>query len=174
MSAAATQRLQAERKNWRKEHPRGFVAKPNTNADGSSNLFEWTAKVPARATSIWAPGLFTVSMSFPDDYPARPPTVKFAKIDGQPLFHPNVYPDGGVCLSIINPEGSTHAYGKGGTWKPTINIPQILLALQTFLDEPQGLAAGREEPYRLYKDQRSAYEKRVKQQVKQVETAIDN
>ena len=62
--------------------------------------------------------------------------VKFRPIDGKPIFHPNVYTDGGVCLSIINPPESTHGYGKGGTWKSTLTIPDVLKALQVFLDEP--------------------------------------
>ena len=94
-----------------------------------------------------------------------PPVVKFNPIDGQPLFHPNVYLDGGVCLSIINPENSTHAYGRGGTWTPALSIKQVLMALQIFLDEPTSYAGGREEPYRLHKDNKKEYERRVKQQV---------
>ena len=62
-----------------------------------------------------------------------------------------MYTDGGVCLSIINPEGSRHAYGSGGTWKPTMNLKTVLNALQLFLDEATSLAAGRDEAYRLWK-----------------------
>ena len=97
------------------------------------------------------------------------PTVKFLPINGQPLFHPNVYTDGGVCMSIINPEGSTHHYGKGGTWKPSISIKQVLLALQQFLDEATSRAAGREEAYRLFNHDKPEYARRVKQQVALVE-----
>ena len=45
---------------------------------------------------------------------------------GQVLFHPNIYEDGGVCLSIINPPESMHGYGAGGDWKPSITIRQVL------------------------------------------------
>jgi ubiquitin-conjugating enzyme E2 I len=36
-------------------------------------------------------------MIFKDDYPTSPPKVKFVP----PLFHPNVYPSGTVCLSLL-------------------------------------------------------------------------
>jgi hypothetical protein len=36
MAGVAKTRLTQERKNWRKDHPIGFVAKPVTNADGGS------------------------------------------------------------------------------------------------------------------------------------------
>ena len=82
-----------------------------------------------------------------------------------------MYLDGKVCLSIINPEGSRHGYGTGGTWTPTITIKQVLLALQQFLDEATGLAAGRIEEYQLYKNNRPEYERRVKMQVARAEKA---
>ena len=82
---AAEARLQQERKNWRKDHPPNFVAKPSSRADGTSNLFEWDVKVPARANSIWAPGLFSATMTFTADYPEKPPSVRFHLIDGKPL-----------------------------------------------------------------------------------------
>ena len=91
-------------------------------------------------------------------------------IDGKPIFHPNVYTDGGVCLSIINPEGSSHGYGKGGTWEATMNIKIVVLALQNFLDEATGLAAGRSEEHRLWKDNPKEFERRVKLQVAKAES----
>lgn len=102
---------------WRKDHPPHFVAKPSTRSDGSSNLFEWDIKIPARPQSYWYPGIYSGKMTFTRDYPERPPKVTFNKIAGEPLYHPNVYLDGGVCLSIINPPESNHHYGRGGTWK---------------------------------------------------------
>jgi len=154
---------------WRKDHPPHFVAKPSTRSDGSSNLFEWDIKIPARPQSYWYPGIYSGKMTFTRDYPERPPKVTFNKIAGEPLYHPNVYLDGGVCLSIINPPESNHHYGRGGTWKPNIDIKQVLLALQLFLDEATSLAAGREESYRLYQTNRAEYERRVKRQVQLAE-----
>mmetsp|Transcript_20525 Transcript_20525/g.66639 ORF Transcript_20525/g.66639 Transcript_20525/m.66639 type:complete len:175 (+) Transcript_20525:55-579(+) len=169
--ALARARLTAERKNWRKDHPYGFVAKPNTAADGSTDLFSWTLKIPAKEGSIWAPGVFGATMHFARDFPEKPPTVKFDKIGGKTIFHPNVYTDGGVCLSIINPENSVHGYGRGGTWEPSITVKQIVLALQMFLDEATGRAAGADEAYRLYNHDYPEYVRRVKQQVAKVESS---
>ena len=38
MSAIAEKRLAEERKNWRKDHPPGFYARPRKNSDNSLNL----------------------------------------------------------------------------------------------------------------------------------------
>jgi len=42
-----------------------------------------------------------------------------AGIFAPPLFHPNVYPSGHVCLSIIDPEIG---------WKPAITVKQVRVA----------------------------------------------
>ena len=40
-------------------------------------------------------------MTFPQDYPNKPPDVKFKS----EIWHPNVYPDGRVCISILHDAG---------------------------------------------------------------------
>ena len=168
---AAEDRLRNERKNWRKDHPPHFVAKPRLNSDDTNNLFMWDVKIPAKPNSIWYPGLFAATMEFPAEYPLKPPKVRFQPIKGKPIFHPNVFPDGVVCMSIINPDdGRMHAYGKGGTWKPSITIKEVLLSLQAFLDESNALAAGREEAYKLRQSNFDEYKRRVKEQVAAVES----
>ena len=151
-------------------------------------------QIPARESSVWYPGIYPGRLSFTTEYPERPPTFKFLPIDGKPLFHPNVFNDGKICMSIINPPESMHAYGKGGNWSVSVTIkqargtgrfappsaasplpaparaaPQVLQAVQMFLDESTSRAAGREEAYNLYNNNRAEYNKRVKQQVARVE-----
>ena len=50
-----------------------------------------------------------------------------AAAGAKPLFHPNVYPSGKICLSLLDPE-------KG--WRPSLTIKQLLLGIQTLLDDP--------------------------------------
>jgi hypothetical protein len=44
----------------------------------------------------------------------QPPKCKFVP----PLYHPNVYPSGTICLSILNEDDG---------WRPAITIKQLLL-----------------------------------------------
>ncbi|MBA0817245.1 hypothetical protein Gohar_001828, partial [Gossypium harknessii] len=46
-------------------------------------------------------GFFNAIMSFPPNYPNSPPAVKFTS----EIWHPNVYADGRVCISILHPPG---------------------------------------------------------------------
>jgi ubiquitin-conjugating enzyme E2 I len=54
MSTIASARLAEERKNWRKDHPTGFIAKPMKNDDDSLNLLRWEAGIPGPENSDWA------------------------------------------------------------------------------------------------------------------------
>lgn len=74
-----------------------------------------------------------------------------------PLFHPNVYPSGTVCLSILNEEEG---------WKPAITIKEILLGIQMLLDEVNPESPAQADAYNLYKKDREAYKKKVRQVVK--------
>ncbi|KAK4053485.1 Dcp1p-Dcp2p decapping enzyme complex alpha subunit [Microbotryomycetes sp. JL201] len=155
MSGIAQVRLQEERKQWRKDHPYGFWARPQKTSDGSLNLMLWDVGIPGKEGTIWADGLYKLQMIFPEDYPSKPPKCKFTP----PLFHPNVYPSGTVCLSILNEEKS---------WKPSITVKQIVLSIQDLLTSPNANDPAQLDAYQLYKKDIKAYEKRVKQQAREL------
>lgn len=75
-----------------------------------------------------------------------------------PLFHPNVYPSGTVCLSILNEEEA---------WRPAITIKEILIGVQDLLDDPNPESPAQAEAYNLFKKDRAAYEKKVRQIVRE-------
>jgi ubiquitin-protein ligase len=58
--------------------------------------------------------------SDPANYPLEPPIAYFT----QPMFHPNVFTNGQVCLSILKAQRE---------WAASITIPQILIGLQELL-----------------------------------------
>ena len=87
MSGIAQGRLTEERKNWRKDHPPGFYARPAKSGDNSTNIMIWETGIPGKYGTDWEGGVYKVQMDFPDEYPSKPPKCKFVP----PLFHPNVY-----------------------------------------------------------------------------------
>lgn len=92
-------------------------------------------------------------MTFPDDYPVKPPKCQFSPV----LFHPNIYPNTGtVCLSILSEEKD---------WKASLTVKQILIGIQHLLNEPNIGDPAQEEPFKLYRSNREEYRKRVKAQV---------
>ncbi|KAF1734392.1 SUMO-conjugating enzyme ubc9 [Beauveria bassiana D1-5] len=139
-------RLQQERKLWRKDHPFGFYARPVRTKEGVLDLKKWECGVPGKDKTIWEGGLFKLVVTFPDG--------RFTP----PLFHPNVYPSGTVCLSILN---------EAEAWKATITVRQVLLGIQELLDDPNPDSPAQSEAYNLFKRNRVEYEKRVRRVVRE-------
>ncbi|KAK7406517.1 hypothetical protein VNO78_08144 [Psophocarpus tetragonolobus] len=154
MSGIARGRLAEERKSWRKNHPHGFVAKPETLPDGTVNLMVWHCTIPGKTGTDWEGGYFPLTMHFSEDYPSKPPKCKFP----QGFFHPNVYPSGTVCLSILNEDSG---------WRPAITVKQILVGIQDLLDQPNPADPAQTEGYHLFIQDAAEYKRRVRQQAKQ-------
>ena len=80
--------------------------------------------------SLYADGNYLFSWKFPYNYPYAPPELKFLTCDGVTRFHPNLYRNGKVCLSILNT-------WKGEQWTSCQTIRSILLTLiLLFHNEP--------------------------------------
>lgn len=58
--------LPATRKQWRKDHPFGFWARPVKNAQGVLDLKVWECGIPGKEKTIWESGLFKMTMTFPE------------------------------------------------------------------------------------------------------------
>jgi ubiquitin-conjugating enzyme E2 I len=145
-----------ERKTWRKDHPPGFFIKPAAKADGSSDLFQWKGGIPGKAGTDWEGGVYKIRLQFNEDYPSQPPQVYF----DPPIFHPNIFPDGKVCLSILSKD-----------WRPAITLKQILMGLQDLLDNPNNSDAAQRHAYEVYRRSKTEYSKKVREQAKRF-TAI--
>ncbi len=72
-----------------------------------------------------------------------------------PLYHPNVYPSGTICLSILIEE-------KG--WKPAITVKQILLAVQDLLINPNPNDPAQREAVEAYIGDRALYDRKIREQ----------
>ncbi|KNH09479.1 ubiquitin--protein ligase hus5 [Perkinsela sp. CCAP 1560/4] len=151
----ALDRLREERKLWRREKPFGFWARPMVSADGTLDLMKWEAGIPGKADTPWEGGEYLLRITFPEEYPSKPPKCQFDPV----LFHPNIYPSGTVCLSLLNEEKD---------WRPSITLKQILLAIQHLLTNENPLDPAQREPYELYTKNKDEYFRRVKEQARRM------
>lgn len=71
--------------------------------------------------------LLVFSIQFPSDYPFSPPKVLFCTSDGKTRFHPNLYIEGKVCLSILGTFS-------GPSWSGTQSLSSVLLSILALLD----------------------------------------
>jgi ubiquitin-protein ligase len=81
-------------------------------------------------------GVFKCKLEFPPNYPFEPPTMRFCS----EFWHPNVYKDGKVCISILhmpdpmNPEENGQYVGPKrlflGVWIWVSLVASLLKCLQ--------------------------------------------
>lgn len=102
--------------------------------------------------TAWEGGTFKLSLAFTEDYPNKPPLVKFMS----KLFHPNVYNDGAICLDILQ-----------SNWSPIYDISAVLTSIQSLLCDPNPNSPANSEAARLFQENRREYNKRVQQIVEE-------
>ena len=71
--------------------------------------------------------LLCFDIKYPYDYPFSSPSVRISTCDGITRFHPNLYIDGKVCLSILGT-------WRGPPWAPVMTISTVLTTIQSLLE----------------------------------------
>jgi ubiquitin-conjugating enzyme E2 G1 len=124
-----------------------------------SNLFEWQVCMVGPPDSPYEGGMFNAVLKFTADYPNRPPTMRFTS----ELWHPNVYPDGGVCISILHAPGEdpTGYEAAGERWLPVHTVESILLSVLSMLSGPNDESAANLDAAKEWRDDRPAFNKKV-------------
>ena len=89
-----------------------------------TNMLRGSALVIGPADTIYSYGYFLFSIVFPTDYPHSPPKLTYCTNDGAIRFHPNLYRNGKVCLSILNT-------WRGEQWSSCQSLRSVLLTLVT-------------------------------------------
>lgn len=117
MTSPAHRRLLQDFKKLASDAPEGVSAAPV-----GDDLFKWCGIVLGPASTPWEGGVWKLDMSFPVEYPEKPPTVRFRN----EVFHPNVFPDGQICLDLL----------RGPGWSPSYDVCAILVAIQSLLADP--------------------------------------
>lgn len=114
-------------------------------AHDENNMLRGYAIIFGPSDTIYRYGAYYFSFAFPTDYPFSPPKVTFLTGDGITRFHPNLYRNGKVCISILNT-------WKGEQWTSCQNIKSILLMLVTlFHNKPLLNEPGIKETHKDFK-----------------------
>ncbi|XP_034656864.1 ubiquitin-conjugating enzyme E2 R2 [Drosophila subobscura] len=129
-SSSAVRALAMEYKSLQEEPVEGFRVK----LINDDNLFEWEVAIFGPPDTLYQGGYFKAHMKFPHDYPYSPPTIRFLT----KVWHPNVYENGDLCISILHPPVDDPQSGElpCERWNPTQNVRTILLSVISLLNEP--------------------------------------
>lgn len=84
MSTIAHSRLKRELAELRKS-PLERISAGLTD-EGSGNFLEWTATMSGPPETPYEEGVFSMRLTFPAEYPFKPPEVRFTT----PIYHPNI------------------------------------------------------------------------------------
>merc|ERR1712115_121876 len=130
VSSSAVRALALELKSLQ-EDPLEGIRSRLVNED---NLFEWEVALFGPPDTLYQGGYFKAHMKFPSDYPYSPPSIRFIT----KVWHPNVYENGDLCISILHPPVDDPHSGElpCERWNPTQNVRTILLSVVSLLNEP--------------------------------------
>ncbi|KAJ3200739.1 Ubiquitin-conjugating enzyme E2 G2 [Entophlyctis luteolus] len=159
--ATALKRLMTEYKELTVNPPDGITAGPVSEDD----FFVWEALICGPESTPYENGIFTAVLKFPSDYPLSPPQMTFTP----PVFHPNIYADGRVCISILHAPGDDPlGYELASErWSPVQSVEKILLSVVSMLAEPNDESGANIEASKMWRDNREKFNAVVRSQVKQ-------
>jgi ubiquitin-conjugating enzyme E2 R len=128
--AMGIQRLSNELKALKRDPVEGFTVQ----IPDESNFFEWDVYIQGPPDTDYEGGIFKARLSFPEDFPYKPPEMKFLS----DFWHPNVYADGKVCISILHPPGHDPMSGERAEerWSPIQSVTSVLLSVISLLSDP--------------------------------------
>ncbi|KAF8652683.1 hypothetical protein AX16_004188 [Volvariella volvacea WC 439] len=85
------------------------------------NLFEWQCAIKAASDSPYKGGTFHFTLSLPQNFPFKAPTVTFTT----KIYHPGINEEGSICVPVLRDE-----------WKPTVTLSTVLAIIQEKVNNP--------------------------------------
>lgn len=117
------------------------------------DIFQWHATIAPSEDSIYAGGIFELTIRVYEGYPGRAPSAWFAK----PIYHPNVSSTGHVGLFQAG-------------WDPQGNLQSFVWQIAELIDRPDTNnchpgddSAGRLSMGQLYEDDRGAFKEKAQE-----------
>jgi len=147
MATPAKRRLMRDFKKLQDDPPSGISGAPMEN-----NIMQWHAIIFGPQDTPFEDGTFELILQFSEEYPNKPPIVKFVS----KMFHPNVYADGAICLDILQSK-----------WSPTYDVAAILTSIQSLLSDPNPNSPANAMAANLFQENIREYEKKVRVCVEQ-------
>lgn len=127
------------------------------------NIFLWNIGIMVlNKESMYHGGYFKGQMRFPADFPFSPPTFRFTPA----IYHPNVYRDGRLCISILHQGGDpTSDEPDSETWSPAQTVESVLILIVSLLEDPNVNSPANIDASVELRKNPEAYKKKVMQEV---------
>lgn len=143
--------------------PKKAIPSFNIELEDDSNIFIWNIGVMVlNEDSIYHGGYFKAQMRFPDDFPFAPPQFRFTPA----IYHPNVYRDGRLCISILHQSGDPMTDElESETWSPVQTVESVLISIVSLLEDPNISSPANVDAAVDYRKNPEQYKQRVKMEV---------
>lgn len=134
------------------------------------NIFLWNIGIMVlNKDSMYHGGYFKGQMRFPSDFPFSPPTFRFTPA----IYHPNVYKDGRLCISILHQGGDpTSDEPENETWTPAQTAESVLISIISLLEDPNISSPANIDASVELRKNPDAYKKKVLQEVERSKADI--
>lgn len=127
----------------------------------STNIYKWNFVLTGPKDTPWEDELYSGVITFPQNYPFSPPEVKFTS----KLFHPNVYKDGKVCISILHEGVDEYGYEDSSErWSPVQTIGTIFLSIISLFHAPNCDSPANVDASVMYKKDLKEFTKYIRSQ----------
>ncbi|ABN67569.1 ubiquitin-conjugating enzyme [Scheffersomyces stipitis CBS 6054] len=134
------------------------------------NIFLWNIGIMVlNKDSMYHGGYFKGQMRFPSDFPFAPPTFRFTPA----IYHPNVYRDGRLCISILHQGGDpTSDEPDSETWTPAQTVESVLISIVSLLEDPNVSSPANIDASVEFRKNPEAYKKKVLHEVERSKADI--
>ena len=136
-------RINKELKDLAIEPPSNYSAGPI-----DTDLYKWQGSILGPHDSPYAEGVFFLRITFPTDYPFKPPHIIFTT----KIYHCNINNNGGICLDILKNQ-----------WSPALSISKVLLSICSLLTDCNPAEPLVPEIATLYSKNRAIHDKNAKE-----------
>ena len=129
------------------------------------NIFEWEVLMIGPSDTYYEEGFFKAKLKFPSDFPNNPPKMNFVT----EIFHPNVYANGDVCISILHPPG-TDPHNPQETaserWRPILGVEAVIVSVISMLADPNDESPANLDAAIMWRNDRPAFKKKCRNLVR--------
>ena len=160
MSDYATELLRRQFQELARNPPDGV----SVGLVDDDSIFEWELLIIGPPDTLYEGGMFKARLKFPPEFPNLPPVMTFTS----DLWHPNVYKDGKVCISILHPPGEDENRYESSEerWRPILGVEAIILSVISMLSDPNDESPANLDAAIQWRDDKKGFKKRVRQSVR--------
>jgi len=124
-----------------------------------ADMFKWEIVIIGPPDTLYEGGFFKAHLTFPKEYPNRPPKMKMIS----EIWHPNIDKHGDICISILHEPGEdAYGYEKAcERWLPLHSIETIVVSVISLLADPNDESPANVDAAKEWRENYPSFKKKV-------------